>query len=142
MATARGPAGVLVLKPGALKKMLTSPEGPIYKDVVAKCVKVQSGARRRCPTRTGRLRNSIRWYVASGPVGWVGTDVKYALAVHNGTRPHLIVPRNPNGVLAFTVGGTGPKQKGGTQVFVKWVQHPGTKGVPFLRDALFDIRGA
>lgn len=50
--------------------------------------------------------------------------------VHDGTRRHIIRPRNPGGVLRFQVGGR--------IVFAKVVNHPGYRGDPFLTDALRD----
>ncbi|MDZ7742981.1 MAG: hypothetical protein U5Q03_14915 [Bacteroidota bacterium] len=46
------------------------------------------------------------------------SDVEYAQFVTMGTRPHVIVPRKPGGVLVF--------QAGGQTVFAKRVNHPGT----------------
>ena len=48
-----------------------------------------------------------------------------------GTRPHVIEPRDPGGVLAFEVGGE--------TVFAKKVFHPGTKPLGFVRMTQRDI---
>lgn len=50
-------------------------------------------------------------------------DVDYAEYVTQGTRPHVIVPRKPGGVLVF--------QSGGETVFTRRVNHPGTQANPF-----------
>lgn len=113
--------------PGAIRNLLTGADGPVYKDLVRRCVKVTALAKRGCPVKTGRLRSSIRFQIGIGPIGYVGTDVNYALAVHNGTKAHDIYPKNAS-VLAFDVGGQ--------TVFAASVHHPGTKGVPFLTRAL------
>lgn len=48
-----------------------------------------------------------------------------------GTRPHIIVPKDPGGVLAFEVDGK--------MVFAKNVFHPGTKPLGFVRLTQRDI---
>ena len=51
-------------------------------------------------------------------------EVEYAEFVTMGTRPHIIRPRRPDGVLVF--------QSGGQTVFAKKVNHPGTTANPFF----------
>lgn len=97
---------------------------------------VQNRARVLAPVDTGRLRNSIRvrntmtW---RGPSAVVGTDVQYARMVHDGTAPHIIRPRTKK-ALKFKVGGR--------TVFAKYVNHPGTRGRPFLDRALREVAAA
>src|SRR5690554_6397646 len=60
-----------------------------------------------CPVDTGRLRASGSMRIAergSAVVGQVEYTADYAAAVHNGTRPHVIVPRRGR-YLRFQVGG-------------------------------------
>lgn len=93
---------------------------------------VATVARREAPSRTGRLRASIvarRAQDVSGRFvsGWeVSATAPYAAFVHQGTRPHVILPRRRQ-FLRFQVGGT--------FVFARRVQHPGTRPRPFLMDA-------
>lgn len=54
----------------------------------------------------------------------------YATYVNDGTRPHVIRPRNAQ-VLRFRVGGR--------IVFARKVDHPGTKPNPFLDRALEEV---
>jgi hypothetical protein len=115
----------------ALRNLLTGADGPVYKDLVKKCIRVTTAAKVGCPVKTGRLRSSIRWQISAGPIGNVGTDVNYAAAVHNGSRAHDIFPKN-GGVLAWKVGDT--------TFFAASVHHPGTKGVPFLTRALAALK--
>ncbi len=79
------------------------------------------------PVDTGLLRNSIRHdhirIQGMRATTFVSADQNYAAAVHDGTRPHLIRAKNKK-ALAF--------KKGGKTVFVKQVNHPGTKPNPFL----------
>ena len=72
------------------------------------------------PERTGKLKASVSSrYDAKGGEIVIGAD--YAVFVHEPTRPHRIVG---NPTLAFDVGGV--------TVFAHSVQHPGTKGNPFI----------
>jgi len=82
------------------------------------------------PERTGALRRSIEVKVIppSGAVVVVG--VEYAPYVEAGTRPHMIYPRKPGGVLRFTVSGE--------VVFAKYVRHPGFPGRFFIKRGLED----
>jgi hypothetical protein len=86
------------------------------------------------PVRTGRLRSSIRAgdpriFSLRGSLT-VGSDLEYAAAVNDGSRPHIIRPRSKQ-VLRFNVGGR--------IVFAKVVHHPGTKGTHFLDRALREV---
>lgn len=97
---------------------------------------VLNRARVLTPVDTGRLRASLRvkrtlsW---RGPSAQVVTDVEYAAMVHDGTRPHQIRPRTKQ-ALRFVIGGQ--------VVFAKVVNHPGTKGRPFLARALREVSSA
>lgn len=120
----------VILNPAALTEMLRGPEGPVYRDLTKRCIRVTAAAKRGCPSVTGRLRNSIRYYVkveGRGPVGYVGSDVNYAAAVEYGTQAHDITPKGK--VLAFDLAD-------GTRIFATIVHHPGTKGKSFLRNAI------
>jgi HK97 gp10 family phage protein len=71
------------------KRLLASTSGPVGQLIARLCVKVESAAKARCPVDTGRLRSSITWRIESehdGVVGIVGTNVEYAIYVHQGTR--------------------------------------------------------
>jgi hypothetical protein len=86
------------------------------------------------PVDTGRLRSSgkIRYsgFFGFRPKATVVFDVDYAEAVHNGTRPHTIRPRNAQ-ALRFVIGGR--------VVYAKVVHHPGTKPNPFLERAVREV---
>lgn len=89
------------------------------------------------PVDTGRLRASIRIEsrrnLALRTVYTVGSDVEYAAAVHDGTAPHVIRPRRAQ-ALRFRVGGR--------IVYARVVNHPGTRGRPFLDRALREVAAA
>lgn len=86
------------------------------------------------PVDTGRLRASIEgslnrtWTLR--PRFTVGSSVEYAPMVHDGTRPHVIRPRNAR-ALRFVVGGR--------VVYARVVHHPGTRARPFLDRALAEV---
>lgn len=85
------------------------------------------------PVDTGFMRNSH----AAGPIAVSGDTVraditvtaKYAMAVHEGSRPHVIRPRRAK-VLAW--------KGGGGTIFARSVNHPGAKKRPWLLNALRD----
>jgi HK97 gp10 family phage protein len=77
------------------------------------------------PVDTGKLRQSIAVRVMTDRVV-IGPDTHYALYVEFGTGPHVILAK-PGKVLAFKMNGQ--------SVFVKKVNHPGTKAQPYVRPA-------
>lgn len=114
-----------------LQPILVREQQSIQRRIVAE-------AKRRVPVRSGFLRNSIHEEPATGSgsrmvLGGVTADAPYAHFVHDGTRPHLIVPRRAN-VLRFEVGGR--------TVFAKRVHHPGTRPRPFITEAIEAVTGA
>lgn len=82
----------------------------------------------------GKMKTAVRPIITGGanPLGIVMVDHKAAHFVLYGTRPHKIYPRRKGGVLRFTVGGT--------VVFARVVNHPGTKPNNFLMKALMESR--
>lgn len=96
--------------------------------------RAQSRAKILAPVDTGRLRASIQYEIRNRALGVTGrlfSNVSYADMVHDGTRPHIIRPRRPGGVLRFTVDGQ--------VVYARFVRHPGTRGRPFLADAMRQV---
>jgi len=83
----------------------------------------------RVPVDSGRLRTSLRIKVEADRVT-IGPDdsiADYGGYVEFGTKPHVIRPKTPGGVLVFKMNGT--------LVYAKKVNHPGTKAQPFVRPA-------
>lgn len=116
----------IVWNTGALSTLLRGPSGGVARDLGRRAIRVESRAKALCPVDTGRLRSSITWKLGSDFVGLyalVGTNVEYAVYVHEGTRPHDITG-NP---WLFWKGADHP---------VHVVHHPGTKPHRFLVDAL------
>lgn len=130
----------------AIKKLLTSSDGPVAREILRRSIKVESAAKRNIsgtggPKRvdTGRLRASITHAIVmttGKPVGRVGTNVNYALYVHEGTgiygpRGAYIIPKRSR-FLVFTA-------KDGKTVFTKRVS--GMKKNQFLKNALKAAKG-
>ncbi|WP_280329602.1 HK97 gp10 family phage protein [Nocardia wallacei] len=92
--------------------------------------RIEANAKRRVPVRTGALKRSIGHSVSRrGPVVrlLVFARARHARFIEEGTRPHVIRPRNAR-ALRFEIGGR--------VVFAQRVNHPGTAARPFLRDAV------
>lgn len=119
----------------ALSRLLESPDGGVGRELFRRGLRVQSRARQLCPVDSGRLRSSISVEMTSnrGRLGCrVGTNVKYARAVHDGTgiygpKSRPIRPTH-GAVLVFTPRGAS------TPVFASSVR--GQPAVPFLMEAL------
>ena len=108
------------------------------------CQKIAKDIRRGAPVRTGAYRDSIKvseTYELRGRVitriystmtlgGDNPTWQKYPLAriIENGTKPHYITPRNPEGILRW-------EDENGVH-YAKWVWHPGTIANPHWQRAL------
>lgn len=92
-------------------------------------------ARGTAPRKTGRLANSIRvsyFRGVSNPHVTIGSNVRYAYMVHEGTRPHLIRPKDAR-VLRF--------KHNGRVVYAQRVMHPGTPRTEFLSKHLRTVVG-
>lgn len=77
-----------------------------------------------CSVDTGYLRNSINTKVSTWE-GVVSTNVAYAKIVEDGSKPHIIRPKNKK--FLYWKGASHP---------VKQVRHPGSKGKPYMAPAL------
>lgn len=137
----------------AVEAYLRGSTGPVAADLLRRGRQVEAEAKRLCPVDTNRLRSSIGHQLITdgGALSVrVGTNVDYALFVHEGTRPHIIRPRTKK-ALAFVwpnapgnIAAGRPKRskrgKSGPFVVLAYVQHPGTRARPFLVDALARFR--
>lgn len=124
----------LVLDNRALETLFHSPAGPVYRDVERRATRVQARARALVGKKTGKLERSIVKRAVRDSRGfafYVGADLPYALAHHQGTRPHVI---RGNPLLAFY------SAKAGRVIVVPQVRHPGTRPNPYLREALVAAR--
>jgi Bacteriophage HK97-gp10, putative tail-component len=115
----------------AIRALLNDPAGPVGRQLATLAQRVTQDAKRRCPTRTGRLRSSISWDLTPHPLAAdIGTDVEYSWFVEYGTKPHVIRSH-----------GDYPLRDKKGNVFGREVDHPGTRAQPFLRPSLDAIRG-
>jgi hypothetical protein len=124
-----------------LLELGTSQQGPIFRWMVTTNLSIEAEAKRNASgpivdVRTGNLRAGITSDVEIRGellVGVTRASASYAVAVHEGTRPHEIDA--PTGrVLAW-------QPPGGPPAFATRVQHPGTKARPFLRDGMTTVIG-
>lgn len=84
---------------------------------------IQSG--RSFTGRTGQLAQSIGWRPAGNGSAEVYANAEYAGFVENGTRPHVIRPRNGR-ALRFPIGG------GAGFGFARVINHPGSRPHPYF----------
>ena len=110
----------------ALHRLLNSTTGPVGRHMRTIGLKIYAGATSMAGHRTGQLRR--RMYVSQGTRGRyqyveVGSKARHAYWLHEGTKPHRILPENGR-LLRFNVGGR--------VVYARKVMHPGTRPNPFL----------
>ena len=117
-----------------LKLELRTPAGMVGRYMSGVGTELVNKARAQVGKKTGALARSIGMSVSGATYGVklsVYARDKNAFRHHEGTRPHVILPKNPGGVLIFG--------KGGRVVKTKRVMHPGTKPNRFLSDQLRHI---
>lgn len=101
----------LVLDQAALNEALGGPQGPVWRATVNACQQVKNAARAFAPVDQGGLRASIDYEirresggagstVSSGPAGYVGSGLKYAVYVHEGTG--IYAKKNPKPITPKT----------------------------------------
>jgi hypothetical protein len=136
-----------------LYALLAGQQGPVWNQMLRIGNEIQNVAKAKVPVDNGRLRNSIKYEMRTEkkmPVVYVGTKVKYAIFVHNGTGVHgpkgtPITPKTKQ-FLSWRVRNTSgtkaryAKKKGKTvYAFAKKVQ--GVRPRPFLTDAMQQVLG-
>jgi hypothetical protein len=124
----------IIFRRKELDTLLNSPLGLVGRHLAAKGRKIVVAAKAQVGVDTGRLRASIHMRhlrSAAGQYIEVGSSVRHALAHHEGTRPHMIVPNRAR-VLRFSAGGR--------VVYTHMVRHPGTRPNKYLTDNLYLIR--
>lgn len=107
------------------------------KEVARTTRKVFNRSRVLSPWDTGLLRAShsvdLRVLKTNKVVGRVIVSTRYAAAVHEGAKPHIIRPKKKKALKFVYRGQT---------VIVKSVRHPGNKARPWLLTALREIGAA
>jgi HK97 gp10 family phage protein len=70
-------------------RLMHHASGPVGRYLARIAAKVETAAKTRCPVDTGRLRSSINWRMeleGDKLVAIIGTNVEYAIYVHEGTK--------------------------------------------------------
>ena len=115
----------------ALERLLKGPDGPVARELGQRAVRIESSAKLIATgnpkVQTGRYRSSITWRIgadARGLFAQIGSNVKYAVYLEEGTRPHIIRPRIKQALNWPTA-----------RHPVKFVRHPGTRAYRVLQRA-------
>lgn len=147
----------LQLKRAELHLILAGHEGPVAKQMARVANQVMNSAKRKAPVDRGKLRASITYELIrenDQPVFVVGTNLEYALYVHEGTglwsktRPGPIRPKSAKALRWPKInknyrqtGGPRRYKNGKTYAYVFSKQSAGSPGKPFLADALKEVTG-
>ena len=112
----------------ALKRTAAESQTTTFEVMVQSANYIRSEMLALVPVKTGVLRNSIHITVEGARVviGPNMTQAPYAGYVEFGTRPHVIRPKKGK-VLRFKVGGT--------TVYARKVNHPGSRPHPYVMPA-------
>jgi hypothetical protein len=136
-ATFRYSSQKVIIYKAALNFETHSASGMVGRHLHKIGTRIVSGAKRQVGVQTGQLRKSIKLehiVFREGAAIKVGSNLRYAHAHHEGTKPHTITPNPPNKVLVFS--------KGSRIVHTPIVRHPGTKPNRYLSDQLrIHVRG-
>lgn len=111
-------------------ELTTSPQGDVGKYLRKRAMLLQTLAKKQVGVKTGSLKRSIRYQIvrdSRGLIATVGANNRIALMHHNGTKPHIILPRNAQTLRFYSHGRI---------VYSKLVHHPGTKPNRYLTDNL------
>jgi hypothetical protein len=115
---------------GPLDNLLNQKDGAVGQYLTKKGNTILTLARAKVGVRTGALRASLHMRHMRDSRGqqiWVGSKLNYALAHHEGTKPHVITPKSGK-MLRFV--------SRGQVVYAHSVNHPGTKANRYLADSL------
>lgn len=120
--------------PGALDYVLNNPSGDVGLYLRKRGRLIVAAAKRQVGVETGRLQNSINFtHLRDGRSQylWIGSKEAHALMHHEGTRPHVILPREAP-ILRFS--------SGSRIVYTRHVNHPGTRPNRYLSDQLYLVK--
>ena len=118
--------GDLKLNDSVLNFELNQPAGMVGQHLKKIGLQIMVGAKAMVGVRSGNLKRSIHMRQGlRGRVQYVavGSNLNYAEAHHEGTRAHRIDPRGGR-IMRFNVGGT--------VVYARRIDHPGTKPRKYL----------
>ena len=114
--------------------LLNNPSGSVGRYLAKKGRMITVAAKAQAGVRTGALRSSIHMRHlrdSRGQYVKIGSRLNYALAHHEGTKPHIIAANRAR-VLRFV--------SKGRVVYAHAVLHPGTKPNRYLTDNLRLVR--
>lgn len=121
----------IIWNPVALDYLLKERAGPVGRDLAKRSLRVLTAAKLQVGVRTGALKASITMNHERDLLGQkyvIGSNLKYALLHHEGTRPHVILPVRARN-LVFT--------SKGRVIITNRVNHPGTRPNRYLTDNLY-----
>lgn len=110
--------------------MINGEDGLVGRYMKKKARAMVSEAKAQVGYKTGALKKSIHYRHTTYAYGhklWIGSRLSYAYMHHEGTRPHVILPKKAE-VLRFT--------KGTRVIYSRAVYHPGTKPNRYLSNQL------
>lgn len=79
---------LIIFDPEAIVELFEGEDGEVAKGMARIAIKCETRAKRKCPVDTGRLRASVTGTIQREDgeiVGYVGSDVEYAIYVELGT---------------------------------------------------------
>ena len=125
--------GLILYKP-VLDYVLNDPKGDVgrYLNKLGRILVI--AARKQVGVDTGLLRASIHMNHFRNGLGqyiWIGSEDPIALMHHEGTKPHIILPKRHE-FLRFS--------SGGRVIYSRVVNHPGTRPNRYLSDSLILVR--
>lgn len=116
-----------------IAELFYSPNGDVYKYMEEQAKRIVFLAKRKVGKKTHALEQSISYRMLRNPDGVyieVTASNHVALLHHEGSRPHVILPRRGR-ALRF--------KSGGMVVYARRVLHPGTRPNPYLVTALREV---
>ena len=123
---------VMNLRTGEINAMLRGQGGEVVRDLQRRGNAVLSRARQLAPVRTGALRGSLNMQIITigqNPAVQIGTNLRYAMWVHEGTGIYAgrgyIYPRTAR-FLSWV--------ENGRRIYARRIR--GMRGTPYLLDAL------
>jgi len=126
-------ATVFTIDEKGVNELFNDRQGDIRQYMDRQAKQVVQLAKRKVGKKTRALERSIDYQMIPGTNGVsyeVTASNHIAFMHHEGTRPHIITPHTRR-AMRF--------RDGGRVVYARIVAHPGTRGNPFLRDALREV---
>lgn len=124
----------LVIRQPEFDNFINSTGGAVGRYLRTRGKMILAAAKLQVGKDTGALQRSITMVHNRGILGQyitIGSPLNYALVHHEGSRPHVITPRDAN-ILRFSAGGR--------IIYTHKVDHPGTRPNRYLSDQLWMVR--